>query len=339
MVVGQIQQQRHIASCNLSRFLSFCDNPNILVKVKELCTATMHAGVCVDASNIGLDFNSDEFKTQQRQMWDNAATGWQTWWETIERGAQKVSDKLVELAEIKSGDRVLDIATGIGEPAITAARRVKPNGKVVAIDISPQMLLIAKTRAKSLGLDGVMEFRESDAEKLDLPDSTAKFDAILSRWGLMFFPNLSAVLVKIREMLVTNGRLSAAVWSAPSKVPWLDLAFASVRKQLNAPAPPPATPGPFALADIEALKQSFSQAGFKDSKINTFQITFEFDSPESYTKLHQKPATRIHAMLANETEEVKKQAWNSITDAVWQYADSHGRVNLDNEVICIVGRN
>jgi ubiquinone/menaquinone biosynthesis C-methylase UbiE len=339
MVVGQIQQQCHIASCNLSRFLTFCDNPNILGKVKELCTATMHAGVCIDVSNIGLDFNSDEFKTQQRQMWDNAATGWQTWWETIERGAQKVSDKLVELAEIKSGDRVLDIATGIGEPAITAARRVMPNGKVVAIDISPQMLLIAKTRAKSLGLDGVMEFRESDGEKLDLPEPTAKFDAILSRFGLMFFPNLSAVLVKIREMLVTNGRLSAAVWSAPSKVPWLDLAFASVRKQINAPAPPPATPGPFALADIEALKQSFSQAGFKDIKIDTFQITFEFDSPESYTKLHQHTATRIHAMLANETEEVKKQAWNSITEAVWQYADSHGRVNLDNEVICIVGRN
>jgi hypothetical protein len=155
----------------------------------------------------------------------------------------------------------------------------------------------------------------------------------------MFFPNLPAALVRIRQMLVTNGRLSAAVWSAPSKVPWLDLAFASIRKQINAPAPPPGEPGPFALADIETLKQLFSQAGFKDIKIDTLQITFEFDSPESYTKLHQQTATRIHGMLANQTEEVKKQAWNSITEAVWQYADSHGRVNLENEVICIVGKN
>jgi len=299
----------------------------------------MHARICVDVSNIRPDFNPDEFKAQQRKMWDNAAAGWQTWWETIERRAQKVSNKLVELAKVQPGDKVLDIATGIGEPAVTAARRVKPNGKVLAIDISSRMLLIAKTRAKSLGLDDIIEFRESDGEKIDLPDSTAKFDAILSRWGLMFFPNLSATLVKIREMLVINGRLSAAVWSAPSKVPWLDLAFASVRKQINVPAPPPSTPGPFALADIDGLKQSFSQAGFKDIKINTFQITFEFDSPESYTKLHQQTATRIHAMLANQTEEVKKQAWNSITEAVWQYADSHGRVNLDNEVICIIGKN
>jgi ubiquinone/menaquinone biosynthesis C-methylase UbiE len=301
--------------------------------------------VCVAMNNNnsgGQAFNSEDFKAQQRQMWDNAAAGWQAWWPTFERGAQKVSDKLVQLAEIKSGDWVLDIATGIGEPAVTAARKVMPDGKVVATDISPQMLAIAKTRAKSFGLDSssVIEFREIDGEKIDLPELTAKkFDAILSRWGLMFFPNLPAALVRIREMLITNGRLSAAVWSAPSKVPWLDLAFSTVRKQLNIPTPPPGEPGPFALADIDTLKRLFSEAGFKDIKIDTFQITFEFDSPDSYTKLHQHTATRIHAMLASHTDEVKKQAWNSITEAVWQYADSHGMVNLDNEVICIVGKN
>jgi hypothetical protein len=184
-----------------------------------------------------------------------------------------------------------------------------------------------------------MEFREADGEKLDSLESTAKLDAVLSRWGLMFFPNLPAALVGIRQMLITGGRLSAAVRSAPSKVPWIDLAFSTVRKQINAPAPPPGAPGPFALADVQSLKQSFRQAGFKDIKIDTFQITFEFDSPESYTKLHQQTATRIHAMLGNQTEKVKKQAWDSITEAVWQYVDSHGRMNLDNEVICIVGRN
>jgi enediyne biosynthesis protein CalE5 len=133
-------------------------------------------------TNSGQAFNSDEFKAQQRQMWDNVAAGWQAWWATLKRGAQKVSDKSVELAEIKPGDKVLDIAAGIGgEPAVAAARRVKPNGKVVATDISPQMLAIAKSRAKSLGLDSIMEFRESDGEKLELPESTARFDAILSR--------------------------------------------------------------------------------------------------------------------------------------------------------------
>lgn len=285
----------------------------------------------------GQPFSPEQFKAQQRQIWDNAAAGWQTWWPTLERGAQRVSDKLVELAEIKPGDRVLDIATGIGEPAVTAARRVKPNGKVVATDISPQMLAIAKARAKSLGLDSVIEFRESDAEALDFPKST--FNAILSRWGLMFLPNLPAALVMIKQLLAPDGRLSAAVWSAPSKVPLLDLVFSTVRKQVNAPAPPAGTPGPFALADAGALERSFRQAGFKDIQIEILEITFGFDSPESYTRLHQQVTAPIQAMLSSQTEERKKQVWNSVTEAVLQYADSHGRVNMDNEVICIVGKS
>jgi hypothetical protein len=87
-------------------------------------------------------------------------------------------------------------------------------------------------------------------------------------------------------MLVPDGSLSVALWSAPSKVRLLDLAFATVRKQIDAPPPPPRTPGPFALADAEALKKSFIQGGFKDIRIDMLQITFDFDSPESYTRFH-----------------------------------------------------
>ena len=288
-------------------------------------------------SSSGTQFNPDQFKAQQRQMWDNVAKGWQTWWETFEKGAQKVSDKLVELAEIKPGDRVLDIATGIGEPAVTAARRVKPNGRVVATDISPQMIAIAKSRAESLGLESMMEFKEIDAEKLDFPKST--FNAVLSRWGLMFLPNLPMALTTIRQLLVPVGRFAAAVWPAPAKVPMLDLPMSTVRKQINASAPPPGTPGPFALADIEALKHSFAQAGFKDVRADTLNITFSFDSPDSFTKFHRQIAAPIQAMMANQTEERKNQVWNSVTEAVWSYADSHGRINLDNEVIVIAGKN
>jgi len=288
-------------------------------------------------SSSGTQFNPDQFKAQQRQMWDNVAKGWQAWWETFEKGAQKVSDKLVELAEIKPGDRVLDIATGIGEPAVTAARRVKPNGRVVATDISPQMIAIAKSRAESLGLESIMEFKEIDAEKMDFPKST--FNAVLSRWGLMFLPNLPTALTTIRQLLIPIGRFAAAVWPAPTKVPMLDLPMSTVRKQINAPAPSPGTPGPFALADIEALKHSFAQAGFKDVHADTLNITFSFDSPDRFTKFHQQIAAPIQAMLANQTEERKNQVWNSVTEAVWSYADSHGRVNLDNEVIVIAGKN
>src|ERR671933_2665751 len=90
-------------------------------------------------------FDSERFKTEQRQRWDSVAEGWKEWWQTIEVAAQKVSDRLVELARIKPGQKVLDIATGIGEPAITAAKVVGTGGcHVLATDISRQMLAIAK---------------------------------------------------------------------------------------------------------------------------------------------------------------------------------------------------
>src|ERR671910_147464 len=102
--------------------------------------------------------NPDQYKVGQRQGWDSVADGWQKWWKTVEAAGGKVSRRLIELAEIKEGSRVLDIATGIGEPSITAAHQVGKSGHVVATDISPEMLSIARNRAISLGLQDVIEF-------------------------------------------------------------------------------------------------------------------------------------------------------------------------------------
>jgi ubiquinone/menaquinone biosynthesis C-methylase UbiE len=94
----------------------------------------------------------DQIKQSQRQSWDSVALGWQKWWKIFENGAQTVSDKLIEFAGIKPNSKVLDIATGIGEPAITAANRVGSSGYVLATDLSAQMISIAKERAKSRNL-------------------------------------------------------------------------------------------------------------------------------------------------------------------------------------------
>ncbi len=106
------------------------------------------------SSSSSRDSEDEQYKkrSQQRQSWDNVARGWQKWWKTFEKDAQKVNERLVDLAEIKQGDRVIDIATGIGEPAITAAKKVGIEGYALATDISSQMLAIAKERAISLGL-------------------------------------------------------------------------------------------------------------------------------------------------------------------------------------------
>lgn len=92
--------------------------------------------------------DSRQYKEAERQKWDNVANGWQKWWKTIERGAGKLSIRLIELAEIRPGFKVVDISTGIGEPAITAASQMGKTGYILATDISPQMLFIAKQRAR-----------------------------------------------------------------------------------------------------------------------------------------------------------------------------------------------
>jgi enediyne biosynthesis protein CalE5 len=151
----------------------------------------------------------EQFKQAQRQAWGRTASGIKTWWPVLEEGYQKLSDKLVELAGVRPGSKVLDVATGSGEPAITAARRVQPNGKVLATDISPEMLEIGRERAEKLGLQHIIEFRESDAESLKLPDKS--FDAVLCRMGLMFLPNLPDALRIFHNTLVPNGKIAAVV--------------------------------------------------------------------------------------------------------------------------------
>lgn len=81
-----------------------------------------------------------QYKEEVRQGYDDAAVAWQKWWKTIERGTETVSKRFVELAEVKPGSRALDIATGIGEPALTAAKQAGKSGHILAIDISTQML-------------------------------------------------------------------------------------------------------------------------------------------------------------------------------------------------------
>lgn len=280
--------------------------------------------------------DSKQYKEGQRQSWDGVAVGWQKWWKTIEVGAEKVSRRLIELAEIKPGSRVLDIAMGIGEPAIAAANQVGNRGHVLATDISSQMLSIAKQRAISLGLQQVIEFKEGDAETIDLPTST--FDAALCRFGLMFLPDLRTGLSNIYRSLVEGGHFAAAVWASPDKVPFIFVPLNTVMKETNSPPPPEGTPGPFSLSNENILKGSFLKSGFKGITIERINVSFDFDSAEAYTSFAYETAGPLHAMLANETKERREQILEAVTESARKYADnSTGNVKFSNEAICIVG--
>ena len=283
----------------------------------------------------GESFDSARYKAGQIQQWDTAAANWRKWWQTFEQGAQCLSDRLVELADIRPGHRVLDVATGIGEPAITAAQRVGPTGLVVATDQAPQMLAIARERAAVLKLQN-MEFREMDAESLNLPEGT--FNAVLCRWGMMFFPNLAESLRQIWRLLIPGGYFAAAVWDVAAKVPALSLPMSVARRILQLPPPPPGTPNVFSLADSSALEQSLRQAGFADVRSERLTVTYELSSAEEFVQRSCDINIVLNAALAAQSVERQAELRQAIANAAQQYTTPEGTNRMPNESICVVGR-
>lgn len=282
--------------------------------------------------------DSEQYKNGQRHGWNSVANGWQKWWKITETAGESVSKRLIELAQIKQGSKVLDIATGIGEPALTAAQRVGNEGHVLALDISSQMLSIAKERATSLNLQDVIEFKEGDAETIDLPPLA--FDAALCRFGLMFLPNIKTGLSNIHNSLVHGGCFAAAVWATPDKVPFISLPLEIISKQTKITSPPVNSPGPFSLSDQNFLKDSFSRSGFRDVITEKQEMIFNFDSAEIFTNFVYETASPVQAALANQPEEKRKGILNAVTETV---ADKYsnkgsGSLTLNNELICVVGK-
>ena len=282
------------------------------------------------------DFDPQSYKARQRDDWGIAADGWRKWWPVNERMMQPVSDRLMDLARVQSGHRVLDVATGIGEPAITAAKRVGSTGRVLATDQAPQMLAIGRERAKQLGLTNI-EFREMDAETLDL--SAQSFDAILCRCGIMFLPNLREALAQMRQLLVPGGWLAAGVWGEAAKVPLLSLAMSVVQRELAPPPPPPGTPGPFYLSDRSALERALIEANFAQVETETLTVTAEISSAEDFVQLTRDVSATLASLLARFSEEKQEAVWQGIAEAVSGYSGPDGIIRMDNETILVAAQS
>lgn len=280
-------------------------------------------------------FDPERYKSGQQQEWDSAAAGWRKWWEVIERGAQNVNDRLVELAGIAPGQRVLDVATGIGEPALTAARMVGAGGHVVATDQSPGMLAIAQERATAAGLQN-LEFQAADAENLDFPESS--FDAAVCRWGLMFLPDVGAALSKIQGALVPNGKFATTVWDLAPNVPMVSVAMGVLQRELQLSPPPAGVPTIFKLGAPGAIENAFEAAGFTDVHTERMTVTIEFESAETFTNFLKEIAPPIIAMVSGQPAERQAQLWGAITDALKAFASPDGAVSLPNTTIVAVGQ-
>jgi enediyne biosynthesis protein CalE5 len=280
-------------------------------------------------------FDPARYKADLRTEWRNAAPGWRAWLEVLEAadGGQAVSRSLVELAGIGPGDAVLDVAAGYGEPGLTAARAVAPGGHVVCTDISAELLAVGRERAAAAGLDNI-EFLEVDAEELAF--KKASFNAVLSRQGLQFLPDVAGVLARLHSFLKPHGRLAAAVWGPPQTVQFA-APVPLIRAELQLPPPPAGIPGPFALADASQLTGLVEAAGFTDVETGTLTAIYQTDSPELATRWLRDVAPPITALVDAQPPEVQDRVWAKVTQAWGPFTTADGRVRLENQAVWVTG--
>jgi ubiquinone/menaquinone biosynthesis C-methylase UbiE len=279
--------------------------------------------------------DSTAFKAQQREQWSDVAQGWRRRWAAFETGAQPLSDRMIVLARVGPGKRVLDVATGIGEPAMTAARRVGPRGTVVALDQAPQMLAVARERMKEAGL-GWVEWVEGDAETVALPRDS--FDAVVCRWGLPFFPDPVGTLARLRASLVPGGWLAAAVWGQPERVPLISLPFSVLSRELGQPPSPPRGPSPFALSTPDALQQVVRDAGLMEVHGEPVTVTFTFGSADELLGHLRDVSAPLRAIMATLSPERRAAFWDRLATAAAAFADARGTICLPNDCLIVAGR-
>jgi ubiquinone/menaquinone biosynthesis C-methylase UbiE len=219
-------------------------------------------------------------KQREHDSWMSVAEGWHRRDELLRKGAAPVSEWMLARAGIAEGHQVLDIASGTGEPAISAARLVGDKGRVTGTDLVEEMLVFAREKAQQAGLANI-EFNCSDGEALQYdPES---FDAVTIRWGLMFMPEPEVCLTSVYKLMKQGGRISIACWSDPDKNPFISLLTETLGKYMDLPKPAPGAPGIFAFADPERLRDVIQAAGFRDIELQEMEIDFiELDSGRAY---------------------------------------------------------
>jgi ubiquinone/menaquinone biosynthesis C-methylase UbiE len=182
---------------------------------------------------------------------------------------------MLEAAQLKPGDRVLDVASGTGDQSRHAAHLVGLEGSVLATDISPEMLDVAARFAQQEGLSNITT-RVMNAEQLDLPENA--FDAVISRFGLMLIPRQHQALQEIRRVLKPGGRVSALVWSKPGRNPLLALDIEIIRRYGEVAE---RQPDVFSLADEATFARLLTEAGFREVQVHALPLTFRFPSFEA----------------------------------------------------------
>lgn len=252
----------------------------------------------------------------QRQDWNRVAPGWEKWDEFFDRGMAFLNHRLVGDARLRPGHHVLDLGSGTGYPALLAAQVVGPGGRVVGIDLAEQMLAAAERKATRLGLTNI-SFRTGDATTL--PFDTASFDAVTSRFCLMFLPDIPKAVSEIVRVLKPGGWVAAAVWSDPDKNVSFGITMGVLKQLIDLPPPDPEAPGLFRLARPGELSGMFRQAGLIDVTEEEFLAEWTYRSGEEYYRSLIDLAAPLQNLFAKLSPAQQAEAERRIIQAVNEY--------------------
>lgn len=266
-------------------------------------------------------FDAAKYKNAQREQWNKDGAAWRRWNPTLDRWYGEATRRILDLARIRPGQRVLDIAAGAGEPAVSAAERVGPGGYVLATDISEGILALALEVARERGLEQI-ETRAMDGEKLDLPN--ASFDAVLCRLGLMYMPHPATALSEWRRALRPGGRVAVAVFSTPERNGWGAIPASIIRRRAQLPPPVRGQPGPFSLGGPGVLERVFIQAGFVDPEIHAVPVPHRAASAADYVRVAREAFGGFNAMMAHLPPAERESVWNDVASAMRSFESPRG---------------
>jgi SAM-dependent methyltransferase len=268
-----------------------------------------------------VTFDPDRYKETTRAQWEDAAAAWHAWGPTLEEWLGEATALMLDVAAITTGSAVLDVAAGAGGQTLAAARRAGPTGSVLATDISPAILAHTAASAEAAGLANVRT-RELDGEQLDV-DACA-FDAVISRLGLIYFPDQTAALAGQYRALRPGGRVAAIVYASAERNAFFAIPISIIRRRAQLPAPAPGQPGPFSLAAPGILEDALRQAGFHDVGTRTLAAPLRMPSSTDCLRFERESFGALHQMLAGLTADEQEETWREIADELAGYDTPDG---------------